>query len=134
MDLLMVLDHEYLTDEFYGQNIPNIVGEVFDVSNPENTKLLCRTEVESVNSIMLWSRLKMTGDIYQWTVRQKEILSSSRDYELTIDINSGTEKYDELICIPNTIKTLIGEFCNPVIASGYIILDIQSSPLAYISR
>ena len=127
MKLVMIVVHQYHTEEFYGASVPNIVGEVFDLSNPVSRNLKFRRELKSGENIMEFPTMNMMGDIYQWTLRQDEILSSSRDYELTIDINSVTAKYDELICIPNTIKTLIGEFCNPVIASGYIIFDISQA-------
>ena len=121
MKLKMIVHHPYVTEDFYGESVPNFVGEVFEVSNSESTKLTCRTEIPLVQCLMGWSNLKMSGNLYQWTIRQQEILSSARDYELTIDINSVMAKSDELTYIPNTIKKLIGLFCNPVIASGFIV-------------
>ena len=121
----MILAHNGLTDEFYGASIPNIVSEVFEVSNPENRKLIRRTELKRGEMNCHCPPLNMTGHIYQWTLRQEEILSSARDYERTIDINSVTSNYDEGIYIPNEIKILIGEFCNPVIGSGYIIMKLS---------
>ena len=125
MKMWMVVGHKYLTDEFYGASIPNIVSEVFEVSNPESRKLIRRMELKRGEMNCHWPPLNMTGHVYQWMLRQEEILSSARDYERTIDINSITTKYDELIYIPNTIKRLIGLFCDPVIASGYIIIKLS---------
>ena len=121
----MIAGHKFLTDLFYGKTIPVLVCEVFEVSNPESRKLVSCTQVEIGQLNYLWPVLNMTGYIYQWTLRQEEILSSAREYERTIDINSVTTKYDELIYIPNTIKRLIGLFCDPVIASGYIIIKLS---------
>ncbi len=121
----MILAHNGLTEEFYGASFPIIVCEVFEVSNSESRKLISRMEVKSGEINYHWPALKLTGSIYQWTLRQEETLSSVRDYEHTIDINSITTKYDELIYIPNTIKRLIGLFCDPVIASGYIIIKLS---------
>ncbi len=125
MKMWMVVGHKYLTEEFYGASIPIIVCEIFDVSNPESRKLVCYTQVRIGQINYLWPPLNMTGYRYQWTIRQEEILSSARDYERTIDINSVTTKYDELIYIPNTIKRLIGLFCDPVIASGFITIKLS---------
>ncbi len=121
MKLDMIVHHPYVTEEFYGARIPNYVGEVFEVSNPQSTKLTCRMEIRNGQVHMAWPNVEMSGNLYQWTIRQQEVLSSARDYELTIDINSVTAKFDELIYIPNTIKKLIGLFCNPVVASGFIV-------------
>ena len=110
--------------EFAGECIPKIC-DVFEVSNPESRESLYRSDLKNGKYHMEWATLKFTGELYQWTIRQQEILSSARDYELTIDINSVMAKSDELTYIPNTIKKLIGLFCNPVIASGFIVF-VQS--------
>ena len=125
MELSMIHAHNGLTEEFYGASIPIIVCEVFEVSNPESRRLIRRVEVKIGQMNWVVSDLNMTGYRYQWTIRQEEILSSARDYERTIEIISVSSNYDEAIYIPNTIKTLIGEFCNPVIGSGYIIIKLS---------
>ncbi len=125
MSISIGAGHKHLTEDIYGASIPILVCEVFDVSNLESRKLIRRVEVKIGQMNWVVSDLNMTGYRYQWTLRQEEILSSARDYERTIDINSDTTKYDEFIYIPNEIKILIGEFCNPVIGSGYIIIKLS---------
>ena len=123
LDLYWNVSQFFITREFYGERLRGFVLEIYEVSDPEFPKLLCSSVLKSGKKKLQCIVLRMTGKMYKWMVRQQEPLLTARDYELCIDINSYTKNKDDFIILPDTIKSLIGHYCNPTITSGYIFFD-----------
>ena len=123
LDLYWNVYHFFITRQFYGERLTGFVLEIYEVSDPDLPKLLCSTVLKSGKKKLQCIVLRMTGKMYKWMVRLQEPLLTARDYELCIDINSYTKNKDDFIILPDTIKSLIGHYCNPTITSGYIFFD-----------
>ncbi len=80
MKIYMNISHPYVTEEFYGEPIPDFVSEFFECSDPVSRKLLYSGELMRCKHHMTGVRVKMSGSMYQWCIRRQENLKSGRDY------------------------------------------------------
>ncbi len=123
MDCCFEVSHPWVNDQYFGQSIGDFVVEIFEVSNPATPKLLSRTFLQKEKHYLKRIRLAISGGMYQWSIRRAEFFKSGRDYEVLICFNSVKTDEKDRICYPESIKTLIGEFVTPIIATGFIIFE-----------
>ena len=122
MDVSFNVMHPYYTENFYGDSLSNWILEINEVSDPEHPKLLSSTVLETGQLQSEGMELKLGGEIYLWTVRREEDLKSSRDYEVILDVHSYVDSSGILkATLPQQVKKIIGNYCTPIIGSGYIV-------------
>ena len=133
IDLEVTFDvwNTYCTSTFYGDSLSNWILEINEVSEPQHPKLVGSSVlgIEYLESPYMQVKMggdmevKMGGDIYLWTVRLEEHLKSSWDYEVILDVHSYVDCSGiVMVSLPQQVKTIIGNYCNPIIASGFIVL------------
>ena len=122
LDVSFNVMHPYYTENFYGDSLSNWILEINEVSDPEHPKLLSSTVLETGQLQSEGMELKLGGEIYLWTVRREEDLKSSRDYEVILDVHSYVDSSGILkATLPQQVKKIIGNYCTPIIGSGYIV-------------
>lgn len=117
--------HPYCTESFYGDTLSNWILDINEVSDPQHPKLLSSTVLRTDELKSQGIQLIMGGDIYLWTLRREEILKTSRDYELMVDVHSYVDCNGiGMVSLPQQVKKLIGNYCTPIIGSGYIVFKV----------
>ena len=117
--------HSYCTESFYGDRLSNWILDINEVSDPQHPKLLSSTVLGTEDLKSQGIQLIMGGDIYLWTLRREEILKTSRDYELMVDVHSYVDCNGiGMVSLPQQVKKLIGNYCTPIIGSGYIVFKV----------
>ena len=121
-----------MTEEFYGTTLPDVELVIRDVSE--------RTDPRTISGILTqnddnsWNLEGTITSHYfgrtfcDWTLRQVEDLKTKRDYQVLLDSYTCVDSENFTFRFPVTITSLIGEFCNPVISSGHILLIHHNGP------
>ena len=121
----------FITEEFYGTTLPDVELVMFDVSDPINPRKLSGIVIPQEDDFWYLEFNRMITDFYYWTLRQVEELKTKRDYQLVLDSCTFVDSKNFTFRLPVIITSLIGEFCNPVLSGGHILLlfcwDAQTS-------